>query len=132
MWIPVTQGRPIPAKAATSLPATHLPTSHTRAHPSATHTTCSSRDTNEVTFDSDYCLEHCYPDVAYIRGISVPLSEKITFVFEAAFIRVSVRQRRHQIIAMRAFTLLELKRVLRICSTFNRSLNTNSANLDDK
>ena len=38
------QGRPIPAKAVTNLPATHLPTSLTRAHPPATHITCSSRD----------------------------------------------------------------------------------------
>src|SRR5205823_3661260 len=42
------QGRPIPAKAATNLPAIHLPTSLTRAHPPATHTTRSSRDNHAV------------------------------------------------------------------------------------
>src|SRR5437773_2716387 len=58
----VTSTLPRPAKTATTLcqdrhhtpprppnlPATHLPTSLTRAHPPATHTTCSSRDIFEI------------------------------------------------------------------------------------
>ena len=48
--------------------------------------------TNKVTFDSDYYLEHCCPNSAYAREISIPLPEKITFVSSTAFTHANGRK----------------------------------------
>jgi len=73
--------------------------------------------TDEVTFNSDYCLEHCCPVPAYTKGISAPLPEKqYVLISGAAFTRTSARKRQHHVVATGAFTLHELERALRLYS----------------
>src|SRR5947207_2278816 len=72
------QGHPTYLPRPPNLPATHLPISLTRAHPSATHTTRSSRDTRTRpsrlccprTRGSNHVLSSCGQDLAGLGSLA--------------------------------------------------------------